>query len=358
MGDYFSNLAARTMGLGPSIEPRPLSRFEPAPLYSDSLAAVSPNDKSEEMSVSEYQDAAEAAPPEMSAIIRTGQRRTRSNAPESTNAVPPEELELDAIDTSRGIQARALDTPSKSSISLGRPRRNTSRESNDESAEESLGRSAPQPQTTVSGRRAVADVTWPADAPQIPQSFDLKPSADSRDSKTKPPPKVSDLDASTPLTKPATPGRPARRINIEDVQPLPAIDSSLEQIRMSQVESVISGTISADALRASPRVPQSKVAKFAGVRTVSAAARPSDSRSPVRPERIAIATDARMSPHTERSGEGFADTVDSASTVQITIGRVEVKAVTPPATKPITAAPAKSAMSLDDYLRKRSSGVR
>jgi len=356
MGDHFSNLAARTMGLGPSIEPRPVSRFERAPLYSDSFAAVSPNETSEEMSVSEYQDAAEAAPPGMSAIIPTGQRRARSNAPESTNAVAPEEPEPDAIDTSRGIEGRAIDTPSKGSPSLGRPRRDTALESNDAAAEESVGRSAPQPQTTVSRRRAVADVTRPADAPQIPQSFDLKRSSDTRDSKTKPPPKLDDLEASTPLTKPATAVRPGRRISIEDVEPLASIDSSLEQIRMSQVESVISGKISADVLRTSPHVPQSTVAKFPGVRTVSEVARPSESRSPVRPERIAIATDARMSPRTEGPREGFANTVDSAPTVQITIGRVEVKAVTPPATK--SAAPAKSAMSLDDYLRKRSSGVR
>jgi hypothetical protein len=83
-----------------------------------------------------------------------------------------------------------------------------------------------------------------------------------------------------------------------------------------------------------------------------------NSRPPVRPDHITPVR-SRISPvFGSADGEFERASSESGHTVQITIGRVEIKAVTPSASKPRIVTSAKPAMSLDDYLRKRSSGGR
>jgi hypothetical protein len=314
MGDYFSNLAARTMGLAPSMEPRPHSRFEQPSLSHEAFGPVT-SDAHIETTLPENQN---VAPDIMAAMPITERRRSRlrTNLPDSTDVVTQEDREPDATNISIGLDAAAHDSATKDHASLHRPPRETRllEEVNAEAVETSIGMPASR-EPTVSGRRPAVEITRPVLSGHTSGSL----------------------------------------------EPVRSIDSNSDNGNTTPTDSLVPRSTPAQSITArneSSRNEPSNVASFPAERASDRRNRFNESRSPVQPERISLAIDAGLSSRTGAVSSEFTNTADTEPTIQITIGRVEVKAVTAPTTKTLTAAPSKTAMSLDDYLRKRSSGGR
>lgn len=357
MGDYFSNLVARTMGLAPSMEPRPLSRFEPPSLYPEAFGPLTSDMRIQTTTPSEDQNVASeitTAPP----LTERRRARSQSNASASNDAVPKEDTEPEATSISIGTEAAMHDSATKVHASLHRPRRETRvpREVSAEPAETSIG--MPASNETIAGeRRPGLEPTRPAFSRRTSRSIESESSSVSADSKATLPHKAADPFPPSPQpTRAATNVRPTGETSIE--KPILSIDSSLERTNTKLTDSRVSRSKPADriAARKEPaRNEQSNAANFPTERVFDGGNRFNESRGPVRPERVSLAIEAGLS---SRTGAMNTELRDAEPTIHITIGRVEVKAVTAPSTKPPAAAPVKTAMSLDDYLRKRSSGGR
>jgi len=356
MRDYFSNLAARTMGLAQSMEPRPRSRFEPPSLSPEAVGPV-PFDEHIETTLPENEN---VAPEIMAAMPITERRRSRlrTNMPDATDVVPQEDREPDATNISIGLDAAAHDSTTKDHASLQRPPGETRLREEVYPVEASSEMPASR-EPTVSDRRAV-EITRPVLSAQTTGLLDTESSSVPTDSKAMLSRKAADTFPSSP--QPAITARNVRPTGENSMgKPVRSIDYNTDHRNTTPTDSRIPGSTASHPVTSrneSSRIDQTNVASFPIERVSDRGNGFNESRSPVQPERISLAIDANLSSRVGAARNELGSRADPESTIQITIGRVEVKAVTAPTTRTLNAAPAKTATSLDDYLRKRSSGGR
>jgi hypothetical protein len=342
MRDYFSNLAERAIGSESSIAPRPVSRFEKG-----TQVEFPPADS-------------EAASPRIAAGTALTDREQPKAAPATPRTPRPTRissmLEVSGLETTAQDHSEPGETGPAGLRSLPgeEPRFDppAKREASTVIAEneQTIEQDSPrQAEGLPSDRSSVSAV---ARAARVPDRSSI--GKETRETARRQP-------TSETLEAPVTKRRrdpPASRLQLTGER----VSSRINDSAASLAERDSPG-----AIESLPQPgPDIRVSRETAPDLVSSENPKSEerirhtdnSRTPVRPDHITPMS-PRISPVFESNdGELEPASSESGHTVQITIGRVEIKAVTPSASKPRIVTPANPAMSLDDYLRKRSSGGR
>lgn len=356
MGDYFSNLAARTMGLSLPIEPRPVSRFERASdadfLGGSNLFASDPGEDTL------FSESGVQSPSSTSYSTRPAEQERAINHSSDGGSDQSDDLPR----TVRTEESRSRETakPSRVQLSSQMPaplEPPTASMSERQTADSSVAFETAE-QQPVSSRGIVSDSSE-ARVPRLVEHSPHRAALSRFEASEDSGPRHARYDFANNTQPPKSDGPSRRPSDVGRVSVkrfAPAIDPTQ---RAPRVESIARSTSTANESTSRRKAPTPQSSFFASRREREPLTRQADgARSPVRPGRISRAIDSSLARSESAAPELAGAEVDSPPTVQITIGRVEVKAVSSPATKPVSAATAKPAMSLDDYLRKRSSGVK
>ncbi|RKH49017.1 hypothetical protein D7Y23_18330 [Corallococcus sp. AB050B] len=351
MSDYLSHLVGRQLSPEAGVQPRIASRFAPGDLVPEQGAALVEGIEEQESpgvaprragraapwsTVSRALASSEAERPPVASLGR--ERGARALEPDPGRAAS-EALSAPPV-VARGLTFEVPVTPARAPDSAAPARAPVS-------SREAQGEGAPAPLPGASAE-------GPRDA--------VRPEPEPLDVRSMPREAVSPRRIASALRADEVPATSTRHREAAEPgsRPIPAPASPFSEERLSAVRG------------AGPRGPEAATERAAALTPEEGrGAEPASSRGGVRargaeaPERGAEFPAAARVPsfpvQAERGGSAHgvpAPESAPAPVVQVTIGRIEVRAVTPPA--PARPAPARTSpsLSLDEYLRRRNGGGR
>jgi len=356
MGDYLSNLVSRHLGQAKVVRPRPQALFEPPPATDREAAApgqharqptgqpvpTTPQPIGTRPEGSLIQPASGPVEPVPSQLSRQGVPKRPG----------PGELTLPPVATGDRTDVMAR---------RGRP------------TSEAIPRPGVPEQATVPGA-PLSPIRHPLEPRPMPGVVATRPYITPRiEPATQPPSQSAAMPEPTPTTPQPTGTRPEGSLIQPASGPVEPVPSQLSRRGVPKQPGpgeltlppvATGGRTDVMARRGRPTseaIPQPGVPEQATV--PGAPLSPTSPPLEPRPMQGAVAArpliTPRIEPATQPPGRSAA-TPEPAPTIRVTIGRVEVRAITPPAPPVARPKPARTGptLSLDDYLQQRSRGQR
>ncbi len=354
MSDFLTNLTARTLEAAPLLQPRPLSRFEPSP-FAAPRAVLDVQARTDELAAANdeagLEAAEEIAPPTSTRLNRRPRRPTLSTNPSALAAKFADEDNL----TDRLNYMPQTEPPRPAlDYSLNQPA---------PSPRHPAPLLAPDTQAIFNSATERSENRQSLNQPDIKQN--VAPSVQLENQPPVAPPTLSEVAQPAPPTaKPPTKAAPklsfVTPVVAPAIQPLIVEDYSQIQARPQT--------------QATRPAPKSIVERFAERLAADAQAESQSQRRKdpnkvedeqgtmrhqprgVRVEPAVISYEPRTTSQEQSVRDATAAT--SAPTINVTIGRIEVRA-TQPASQPSRAASSRQpGMSLEEYLQQRNNRQR
>lgn len=362
MNDYLGNLVTRSFELGDIVQPRPVSLFEPVAATNWPASADAFN-----LGAGAGEPASGALSPLQSpANLWAQQPDDLSTPPRQPVGQPP--LSVGQTDMAQGHQVSLRSTESKGaagvqsaaetfSSALGPSPRFSASQSWDPPTG-AIGPVSADPSATAKGRplsHSESELKWPSDQPA---PGPVRPTG----SPALEPLGLAEVirPAIERVLQSALPARPA---------PLPATDRSSENVGQGREQPMLESVVQQIVIERSSTSTIPAVDSHASKAGLSTGAAVPESRTAAEAIKspsslsgqaaVVARPEIRCAPGSEVAVPvpiKLARRPEPSSTIQVTIGRIEVRAIPPPAPLPKAKKPQPAPLSLAEYLRQRANG--